>query len=77
MQKKLERITMNPELMNGQPCIRNTRLTVRRVIEALTVYPDWDELMAEYPGLEREDIIQALELAAHSLDDEVIPLDVA
>lgn len=74
---KFERITINPEMMNGQPCIRDTRLTVRRVLEALAVYPDWDELMAEYPGLEREDIRQALELAAHSLDDEVIRLGAA
>ncbi|PIE41015.1 MAG: hypothetical protein CSA49_05620 [Gammaproteobacteria bacterium] len=71
---KLDRITINPEMMNGQPCIRDTRLTVKRVLEALAVYPDWDELMEEYPGLERDDIRQALELAAHSLDDEVIRL---
>lgn len=74
---KLDRITINPNIMNGQPCIRDTRLTVRRVLEALAVYPDWDELMAEYPGLERDDIRQALELAAHSLDDEVIRLGAA
>lgn len=74
---KLDRITINPNVMNGQPCIRDTRLTVRRVLEALAVYPDWDELMAEYPGLERDDIHQALELAAHSLDDEVIRLGAA
>jgi uncharacterized protein (DUF433 family) len=35
---KLERITSNPERMNGQPCIRNLRLTVRRVIELLAIY---------------------------------------
>lgn len=74
---KLDRITINPEMMMGQPCIRNTRLTVKRVLEGLAIYSDWEELMAEYPGLEREDIRQALELAAHSLDDEVIRLGVA
>jgi len=37
---KLERITSNPNRMNGQPCIRNLRLTVRRVIELLANYPD-------------------------------------
>lgn len=35
------------------------RLTVRRVLEALTTYPNWDNLIAEYPGLEKEDIRQA------------------
>ncbi|MDX1692462.1 MAG: DUF433 domain-containing protein [Ketobacteraceae bacterium] len=74
---KLDRITINPEMMNGQPCIRDMRLTVKRVLEALAVYPDWDDLMAEYPGLEHDDIRQALELAAHSLDDEVIGLGAA
>jgi len=74
---KLDRITVNPEVMNGQPCIRDMRLTVRRVLEALVIYANWDDLIAEYPGLEREDIRQALALAAHSLDDEVIHLGAA
>ena len=47
--------------MNGQPCVRYMRLTVRRVLEALITYPNWDHLVTEYPGLEREDIRQALE----------------
>ena len=72
----LDRITVDPEVMNGQPCIRQMRLTVKRVLESLTVYQDWDELIAEYPGLEREDILQAIELAAHNLDDRVIDLEV-
>ncbi len=74
---KLDRITVNPEVMNGQPCIRDMRLTVRRVLEALVIYANWDDLIAEYPGLEREDIRQALAFAAHSLDDEVIHLGAA
>jgi uncharacterized protein (DUF433 family) len=53
------------------------RLTVRRVIEALAAYPDRNELMAEYPELEPEDIRQALEFAAHSLGDQVLNLDAA
>jgi uncharacterized protein (DUF433 family) len=58
--------------MNGQPCIRNTRLTVRRVLEALAVYPDRAELRREYPELEDEDIRQALEYAALSLEDRLL-----
>lgn len=73
----LERITVDPAVMNGQPCIRKMRLTVRRVLEALTVYPDWDELIREYPGLEKEDIRQALVWAAHNLEDEIIELGAA
>ena len=63
--------------MTGQPCIRGMRLTVRRVIEALAIYPNWDDLRAEYPELEPEDIRQALAFAALSLDDQIIDLDVA
>jgi uncharacterized protein (DUF433 family) len=55
-----DRITTDPARMNGEPCIRNMRLTVRRVIEALAAYPDRAELKREYPELEDEDIRQAL-----------------
>jgi len=66
-----DRITIDPKRMNGQPCIRNLRLTVRRVIEALGVCKDREELKHEYPDLEDEDIRQALAYAAANLDDEV------
>jgi uncharacterized protein (DUF433 family) len=74
---KFDRITTNPEIMNGQPCIRGMRLTVRRVVEAVALYPNKDELKAEYPELDDEDVRQALEFAAQNLDDQVIPLEAA
>jgi len=77
MARKFDRITINPETMNGQPCIRNMRLTVRRVVEAVALYPDWNELLSEYPELEKEDIRQALEFAAVNLDSWNIPLEAA
>jgi uncharacterized protein (DUF433 family) len=77
MNSKFDRITVNPEIMNGQPCIRGMRLTVRRVLEAIALDPDRNELKAEYPELEDEDIRQALEFAANNLDDQIIPLDAA
>jgi uncharacterized protein (DUF433 family) len=61
---KLDRITINPAQMNGQPCIYNLRLTVRRVIELLAIYLDRNELRLEYPELEDEDIRQALAYVA-------------
>jgi uncharacterized protein (DUF433 family) len=70
---KLDRITINPARMNGQPCIRDLRLTVRRVIEALAVYPDRAELFQEYPELEEQDIQQALTFAATYLEDRNVP----
>lgn len=72
-----DRITIDSERMNGQPCIRGMRLTVRRVLEALAVYPDRDALLADYPDLEPEDISQALAWAARNLGDEIVERDVA
>ncbi|NMG21262.1 DUF433 domain-containing protein [Brasilonema bromeliae] len=71
---KLDRITSNPNQMNGQPCIRNLRLTVRRVIELLAIYPEREELRQEFPELEEEDIRQALIFASSYLDDRIIEL---
>jgi len=70
----LNRITSAPTIMNGQPCIRGMRLTVRRVLEALATYPDRQELAIEYPELEDEDVRQALAYAAANLDDQVLEL---
>lgn len=70
----LDRITRNPDRMNGQPCIRNLRLTVRRVMELLATYPDRQELYQEFPELEDEDIQQALMFAASCLDDRIIDI---
>jgi len=72
--EKLERITTNAARMNGEPCIRNLRLTIRRVLEALALYPDRAELKREYPELEDEDIRQALAFAATLIEDMVVPL---
>ena len=74
---KLERIAYNPKIMNGQPCIRNLRLTVRRVIELLAVYPDRLELKQEFPELEDEDIRQALLFTSSYLADKIIELRVS
>jgi len=71
---KLDRITVNPALMSGRPCIRNMRLTVRRVVELAALYPDREELRREYPELDDEDIRQALLYAAAFLDDRVVEL---
>jgi uncharacterized protein (DUF433 family) len=75
--RKLDRITINPAIMNGQPCIRGMRLTVRRVLEAAALYPDRNDLRREYPELEDEDIAQALDFAARNLDDQIILVESA
>jgi uncharacterized protein (DUF433 family) len=59
-----KRITCDPKRMNGQPCIRNLRLTVRRVVEAVALYSNRKDLKREYPELEEADIREALAYAA-------------
>jgi uncharacterized protein (DUF433 family) len=77
MNSKFDRITVNPGIMNGQPCIRNMRLTVRRVVEAVALYPNREEMKMEYPELDDDDIRQALEFAAMNLDDLIIAVEAA
>jgi uncharacterized protein (DUF433 family) len=72
--RALDRITVSSEIMNGQPCIRGMRLTVRRVVEAAARYSSRQEIKAEYPELEDDDVAQAIEFAARNLGDEVIDL---
>jgi uncharacterized protein (DUF433 family) len=74
---RLDRITIDPAVMNGQPCIRGMRLTVRRLVEAAALYPDRSELKREYPEVGDEDIYQALAFAARNLDDQILPLEAA
>lgn len=74
---RFTRITVDAGRMGGEPCIRDLRLTVRRVLEAVSIYPDREELRREYPELEEEDIRQALAYAAACLDDRMIPMPIA
>jgi len=77
MGTRFDRITYTPDILNGQPCIRNMRLSVRRVVEAVALYPDWEELQLEYPELEKEDIRQALQFAAANLHEQRFALEAA
>ena len=69
-----DRITIDPAVMNGQPCIKGTRLTVKRVLLALAQYANREEMRKDYPQLQDEDIRQALAYAAANLDDEILEL---
>ena len=75
--QKLNRITIDPGQMNGQPCVRGMRLTVKRVLEALSIYPNKAELFTEYPELDNDDITQVLAYAALTMDDSITLLDEA
>jgi uncharacterized protein (DUF433 family) len=75
--ERFNRITWNPNQMNGQPCIRGMRLTVRRVVEAVALYPSQDDLFRNYPELEQDDVQQALAFAAANLEDRATETNAA
>ena len=62
--EKLDRITQRPETMSGKACIRGIRITVSMIVEQIGTGRGIYDLLAEYPYLEREDILQALRYAA-------------
>lgn len=70
---QLNRITQRPEVMGGKACIRSMRVTVGMVVGQIGAGHSVDEVLADYPYLEREDIMQALRYAAwRSEEREVI-----
>lgn len=70
-----DRITVDPNVLGGKPTIRGTRLSVERVLDILSQNPSWDDLRADYPDLEPDDIQQVLRFAAANLADRVVPFD--
>jgi uncharacterized protein (DUF433 family) len=58
------RITMNPEVMGGKPCIRGMRVTVGMIVEGLAAGRTIEQLLADFPYLEEADIREALAFAA-------------
>jgi uncharacterized protein (DUF433 family) len=60
----LDRITVDADRMRGLPCIRNTRVTVSAVLGQLAAGASVDEVADDYPYLERDDVLAALEYAA-------------
>lgn len=70
----LERITVDPQQMGGLPCIRGLRVTVSMVLGQLAAGATIDQLLADYPYLEREDVLAALEYAAAIVNERELPL---
>ena len=71
----LDRITQDPRLMGGRPCIRGMRVTVGMVVRQVGAGHSIDEILADYPYPEREDVLQALRYAAWRSDDREIVLE--
>jgi uncharacterized protein (DUF433 family) len=71
------RITTDPDRMRGLPCIRDTRVTISAVLGQLAAGQSVDQILEDYPYLEREDILAALEYAAAATQEREIPLTAA
>jgi uncharacterized protein (DUF433 family) len=70
----LTRITFNPEVMGGKPCIRGVRVTVGTIVGLVASGQTVDQVLADYPYLEREDILEALAYAAWRAEEREVPL---
>lgn len=70
----LERITQRPEVMGGKACIRGMRVTVAMVVAQIGAGHSFEEVLSDYPYLEREDILQALRYAAWRTDEREVEL---
>jgi len=69
---ELQRITSDPQVCGGRPCIRDTRMRVSDVLDLLAAGADTEEILADYPYLERADIAAALSYASAQIDHVVI-----
>ena len=70
----LDRITQQPEVMGGKACIRGKRVTVGMIVGQIGAGRSVDELLGEYPYLEREDILQAIRYAAWRAEEREVVL---
>lgn len=69
---ELHRITTDPDVCAGRPCIRGLRIRVRDVLDLLANGASIDEILADYPYLDRQDIVAVLQYAAAQIDHTVL-----
>ena len=71
---QFDRITRDPSVMGGKPCVRGMRVTVGMIVGQIGAGHSIEELLADYPYLEREDILQALRYAAWLAEEREVTL---
>jgi len=74
MKSFADRITINPKQCGGRPCIRGMRIRVSDILDLFASGLSADEILAEMPDLEREDLTAALQYAARNFDHPVLPM---
>lgn len=72
--EQLDRITQHPDIMGGKACIRGMRVTAGMIVGQIGAGRSIDEILADYPYLEREDIMQALRYAAWRAEEREVIL---
>lgn len=72
--RQLDRITQQPEIMGGKACIRGMRITVGMIVGQIGADHSVEDILADYPYLEREDIMQALRYAAWRAEEREVIL---
>ena len=72
--KNLKRITFNPEVMGGKPCIRGMRVTVGTIVGLIAAGHTVEDVIKLYPYLEKGDIIEALSYAAWRAEEIELPM---
>lgn len=70
-----ERISIDPKICHGQACIKGTRIPVHQIVRMLANGDSIEDLLQEYPSLEREDILAALQYVADLAEEDVISLE--
>ena len=68
----IDRITVNPDVFGGRPCVRGLRIRVKDVLDLLAAGASREEILADYPYLDDEDITAVLEFAARQNDHPVL-----
>lgn len=68
----LNRITTDPQLCGGRPCIRHMRIRVKDILDLLASGASTAEILEDYPYLEADDILASLEYAAHQMDHPIL-----
>lgn len=74
---RLARITVDPAVCHGQPTVRGLRYPVETLLELLSAGMTIEDVLADYPDLERDDLLTALEFGALTAGRRVVPLDAA
>ena len=70
-----DRISIDPRVCHGQACVKGTRIPVHQIVRMLANGDTIEELLEEYPSLEREDILACLDYVASLAEEQVTPIE--